>query len=42
MAGKLKLGLNAEGKLLRLTFLQCKTILREALGMQSEDKDDLK
>ncbi|KAF2123423.1 class II aaRS and biotin synthetase [Dothidotthia symphoricarpi CBS 119687] len=41
MAGTLKLGLNAEGKLLRLTFVECKKILREALKMQSEDKDDL-
>ncbi|KAH9873310.1 hypothetical protein J1614_005708 [Plenodomus biglobosus] len=41
MAGKLRLGLNAEGKLLRLTFLECKKILREALRMQSDDKDDL-
>lgn len=41
MAGTLKLGLDAEGKLLRLTFLECKRILREALEMQSDDKDDL-
>ena len=40
-AGTLKLGLTKEGKLLRLTFLECKKILREALGLQSEDKDDL-
>jgi hypothetical protein len=41
VAGTLKLGINAEGKLLRLTFLECKKILRDVLGMQSEDKDDL-
>jgi hypothetical protein len=40
-AGTLKMGLTAEGKLLRLKFLECKKILREALAMQSEDKDDL-
>ena len=40
-AGTLKLGLTEEGKLVRLTFLECKKILREALGLQSEDKDDL-
>jgi hypothetical protein len=40
-AGTLKLGLTAEGKLLRLTFLECKKILREVLAMQSEDRDDL-
>jgi len=40
-AGTLKLGLTTEGKLLRLTFLQCKKILRDALGLESEDEDDL-
>jgi hypothetical protein len=41
LAGILKLGLTAEGKLLRFTFFECKKILREALVMHSEDKDDL-
>lgn len=41
MAGTLKLGLTPDGKLLRLTFLECKKILRDALDMHSDDKADL-
>lgn len=41
VTGTLKLGLTAEMKLLRLTFLECKELLRRTLGIQAEDKDDL-
>lgn len=40
-AGTLRLGLDADGKCLRIKFSEAKAILRESLGLQSDDKDDL-
>ncbi|ATY64533.1 aspartate-tRNA ligase [Cordyceps militaris] len=36
-----KLGLNEDGKLLRLTFREAKAILRDKIGLQSNELDDL-
>lgn len=36
-----KLGLNSEGRLLRLTFREAKAILRDKVGLQSNELDDL-
>ncbi|PVI02292.1 class II aaRS and biotin synthetase [Periconia macrospinosa] len=40
-AGTFKLGLNENGKLIRVKFSEAKAILRESLGCQSNDQDDL-
>lgn len=40
-AGTLRLGLDTDRKCLRIKFSEAKAILRESLGLQSDDKDDL-
>ncbi|ETS76971.1 hypothetical protein PFICI_10845 [Pestalotiopsis fici W106-1] len=40
-AGTFKLGLNKEGRLLRLRFDKAKQVLRDPLGFKSNDEDDL-
>lgn len=39
--GTLKLGLDGNGRLLRLRFSEAKKILRESLGFPASDQDDL-
>lgn len=41
LAGTFKLGLNDNGKLTRIKFSEAKAILRDSLGWQSHDQDDL-
>jgi aspartyl-tRNA synthetase len=41
LAGSFKLGLDDNGKLIRVKFSEAKAILRDSLGLQSNDQDDL-
>jgi hypothetical protein len=41
LAGTFKLGVNESGKLIRVTFSEAKAILRDSIGCQSNDQDDL-
>jgi aspartyl-tRNA synthetase len=36
-----KLGLNSDGRLIRLTFREAKAILRDKVGLRSNELDDL-
>jgi aspartyl-tRNA synthetase len=40
-AGSFKLGLDENGRLLRIKFSEAKAILRDSLGWQCNDQDDL-
>lgn len=39
-AGNFKLGLDANGKLIRVKFNEAKAILRDSLRLQSNDRED--
>jgi len=41
LAGTFKLGLNRNGKLLRIKFSEAKAILKDFLGWQSDAQEDL-
>jgi aspartyl-tRNA synthetase len=41
LAGSFKLGLDDNSKLIRVKFSEAKAILRDSLGLQSNDQDDL-
>lgn len=39
-AGGFRLGLDAKGRLIRITFKEAKRILRETIGRQTDDQED--